>query len=426
MSRKKTERDAGPGPGGAAGQPDLFGGAGDAPAGISPRAADKAAPSGPAPLAFSFSKLSMYEECPLKFKFRYIDKLPEKPKPYFAFGNSVHAALEFFHDPSHKEAPPLEKLLAAFKDEWDAGDWRAKGYADPSRSDADYQAGLKMLTGYYRKHHAAFAPPFLVEYSTDVEVDGLLVRIIADKIEHAGGGELTLIDYKTGKDVKRSPDQLHMYQKICELDPALREKLAERYAVPVSAVRVKELRFYHVPTLKEYSFPRADDFAIGLFWERVLRAAEGVKDRRFPPRPGDFQCRFCDFRSSCPVHAEASARAPEGLESLAAEYEEARGRSEAARIKLVAALKAMPSGAVQAGPFSLALKNGPRWTFRDREAVISLLREHGCYDRACAPLLSKVAELVDDETLPEELRRSLRLLAEPGGAADVEVRRREE
>ncbi len=424
MSRKKTEPGADRGAGGGAGQPDLFGGSGAAPAEMSPPVSDKAAPAGPAPLAFSFSKLSMYEECPLKYKFRYIDRLPEKPKPYFAFGNSVHAALEFFHDPSHKEAPPLEKFLSAFREEWEEKDWRDKGYADPSRSDADYQAGLKMLTGYYRKHHAAFAPSFLVEYSTDVEVDGLMVRIIADKIEHAGGGGLVLIDYKTGRDVKRSPDQLYMYQKICELDPALREKLAQRYGLPASSVRVRELRFYHLPTLKEYSFARADDFAIGLFWERVLRAAAGVKDCKFPPRPGDFQCRFCDFRSSCPVHADASARAPDGLEGLAAEYEEARSRAEAVKIKLVAAMKALPPGAVQAGPFSIALRKGPRWTFKDREAVISLLREHGCYDRACAPLLSKVAELVDDETLPEELRRSLRLLAEPGGAADVDVRRR--
>ncbi len=409
MSRKKTDRDPGQ---------DLFGGA--------PAPAEKPAHSGPAALTFSFSKLSLYEECPLKYKFKYVDKLPEKPKPYFAFGNSVHAALEFFHDPSHKEAPPLDRLLAAFKEEWDAKDWRAKGYPDPSRSDADYQNGLKMLTGYYKKHHAAFAPPFLVEYSTDVAVDGLLVRIIADKIEHAGNGELVLIDYKTGRDVKRSPDQLHMYQKICELDPELREKLAERYGVPAASLKVRELRFYHVPSLKEYTFARADDFEIGLFWERVLRAADGVKEGRFPARPGDFQCRFCDFRSSCPVHAEASPRASEGLEALAAEYEAARGKAEAVKIKLVAALKAMPGGAAETGSFSLKLRKGPRWNFRDREAVKSLLRAHGCYDRACAPLLSRVADLLDDESLPEEARRALRELAEPSESFDVELKRRRE
>jgi hypothetical protein len=257
-----------------------------------------------------------------------------------------------------------------------------------------------------------------------VEVDGLLVRIIADKIVHAGGGELVLVDYKTGKDVKRSPDQLHMYQKICELDPRLREKLAERYGLPVSSLKVRELKFYHVPTLKEYSFARANDLDIGLFWERVLRAAQSVKEKNFPPRPGDFQCRFCDFRTSCPVHAGDGGGSRAGLEELALEYEDAKAKAESLKIKLVAALRASPAGAAEAGPFSLRLRHGPRWTFADREAVIARLREHGLYERASAPLLSKVAELVDDASLPEEVRRALRELAAQGESFDLEIVRK--
>jgi len=182
--------------------------------------------------------------------------------------------------------------------------------------------------------------------------------------------------------------------------------------------------FKAFPQYKDH--PGFLDFEIGLFWERVLRAADGVKEGRFPARPGDFQCRFCDFRSSCPVHAEASPRASEGLEALAAEYEAARGKAEAVKIKLVAALKAMPGGAAETGSFSLKLRKGPRWNFRDREAVKSLLRAHGCYDRACAPLLSRVADLLDDESLPEEARRALRELAEPSESFDVELKRRRE
>jgi len=90
-------------------------------------------------------------------------------------------------------------------------------------------SGVLMLRAYYEHNRARFAPPFLLEYSTDVEVDGLLVRIIADKIEYLGGGEVLITDYKTGKDVKREPSQLYMYQKITEMDPRLKEKIAEPY-----------------------------------------------------------------------------------------------------------------------------------------------------------------------------------------------------
>ena len=52
----------------------------------------------------SHSSTSMYLDCPQRFKFRYIDKIPEKPKSFFSFGKSVHAGLEFLFE---KLAGPL-------------------------------------------------------------------------------------------------------------------------------------------------------------------------------------------------------------------------------------------------------------------------------------------------------------------------------
>ncbi|WP_424244657.1 ATP-dependent helicase/DNAse subunit B [Elusimicrobium posterum] len=49
-------------------------------------------------LSFSYSKMSLYRECPQKFKFRYIHKIPESPKYYFAFGNAMHKALEYLYN----------------------------------------------------------------------------------------------------------------------------------------------------------------------------------------------------------------------------------------------------------------------------------------------------------------------------------------
>ena len=43
----------------------------------------------------SHSSISMYRTCPQRWKFRYIDKVPEKPRSQFSFGKSVHTALEF-------------------------------------------------------------------------------------------------------------------------------------------------------------------------------------------------------------------------------------------------------------------------------------------------------------------------------------------
>ena len=45
----------------------------------------------------SFSAVSLYQRCPLAFKFKYIDGLPEETvSSSLVFGGSVHSALELW------------------------------------------------------------------------------------------------------------------------------------------------------------------------------------------------------------------------------------------------------------------------------------------------------------------------------------------
>ncbi|OGR59512.1 MAG: hypothetical protein A2X34_06165 [Elusimicrobia bacterium GWC2_51_8] len=285
----------------------------------------------------------------------------------------------------------------------------------------------------------------MLEYSTDVEVDGLKVRIIADRIEYAGGGEVELIDYKTGKDVKRQPDQLYMYQKISELDPRLKEKIAERYGQKVSSVKIKQMLYYHVPTLKQYHFERAGDKEIGVFWDRVLGAAENIRGMKFEPNPGEFQCHFCDFKNLCPVHADSS-RPPASSAVLPAHQKKqpsALGgqtdggevpRGSAAKVealvdryghlkeemdKLNAQLDevARELGGMHTGEgkkelsgekYSLELSRGENWKFGDREAVIGVLNEFDLYQKALGLTLPKIVAMLSDPAVPEAAKNKLK------------------
>jgi len=132
--------------------------------------------------------------CHVRGASKVLDKIKEEPKYYFAFGNSIHHAMEFLYAVKAPPFPGIDELLEAFKKDWGLKSYLEKGYKDPLRADADYQKGLAMLRNYYSHHQGKFKLPFLLEYSTDVEVDGLLVRIIADKIEYQGKGEIVLVD----------------------------------------------------------------------------------------------------------------------------------------------------------------------------------------------------------------------------------------
>ena len=69
----------------------------------------------------SFSAVSLYQRCPLAFKFRYIDGLPEETvSSSLAFGGGVHAALElwFREQMCGNDAPDQDTLLSEFWDSW--------------------------------------------------------------------------------------------------------------------------------------------------------------------------------------------------------------------------------------------------------------------------------------------------------------------
>ncbi|OGR68768.1 MAG: hypothetical protein A2081_05110 [Elusimicrobia bacterium GWC2_61_19] len=390
-------------------------------------------PAKSGPLAFSYSKMSLYEECPLKYKFKYIDKIKEEPKFYFAFGNSIHTALEFLYSVKAPPFPSLEELLEAFRQDWNLKSYLEKGYRTPQRAEDDYQKGLVMLRAYYEHNRAAFKPPFLVEYSTDVEVDGLLVRTISDRIEHLGGGEIVIIDYKTGKDVKRQPSQLYMYQKISELDPRLKEKIAETYGQRVGAVRVRQLLYYHVPTLKEYTFERADDKEIGGFWERVLGVADSIKSIKFDPTPGEQACAWCDYKKLCPHffggHPQPAQRPPaaaENIEVLVDRYGRLKEKMDELQAQLAEVAenigRAAKDGGEYAGSsYSAKVKKNSKWEFRDREAVIAVLNQFDLYQKALSLTLTGITHVLESDALPEPARKKLLEQAVKKTGYDIKV-----
>ena len=69
----------------------------------------------------SYSAITLFQKCPLAFRFRYLDGLREKTtSSSLAVGRSVHAALEawFTARMQGDPEPDLDMLVSAFWDEW--------------------------------------------------------------------------------------------------------------------------------------------------------------------------------------------------------------------------------------------------------------------------------------------------------------------
>ena len=104
---------------------------------------------------WSHSRLSAYEDCPQRYEFAYVQKLPRIEEGVEAFlGSRVHDALEkLYKDLDHKKETSLEELLSYFEREW-GQNWSDKvKIVRKEYSQENYKRmGYQYLTDYYKRY----------------------------------------------------------------------------------------------------------------------------------------------------------------------------------------------------------------------------------------------------------------------------------
>ncbi len=397
-------------------------------------------------LSFSYSKMGMYKECPQKYKFRYVHMIPELPKYYFAFGSILHSVMEFVYDPARQFFPTLAEALAYFDNEWNKTTWEQKGYASVDKELAGYAEGRRQIEAYYAKNAATFTHPLSVEMRSTLEIDGLSLISILDRMDYLGNGQVKILDYKTGKTVQREPDQLYMYQKVVETSPVIKA-LVQQKDPSVKEVKVGQLAFYHLPSLTEMTFERAPDKEIFEFWQKVLAVADHIRAGQFAPTPGESQCRWCDYRNICPVFTGKEYAGPSGAAALAllkgqeplptpakaaspAEKPQDLSKTaqeilsekidrygslneELAQLKdeIIALMKAQQFTRHFGTQYKAEIHTKTATRFQDAEAVMALLRKYNLLAKTLVPTQSTIAALLADPTVPPEAKEALSKLA---------------
>ena len=152
--------------------------------------------------ALSPSRAADFKQCPLLYRFRAIDRLPEPPTAAQVRGSVVHAALERLYGlPAPQRGPqtarslviPAWEVLIAEEPEL------AQAFA-PEQRDQLLAEARDLLSGYYRLEDPTRFDPDCCEQRIEVELaDGTLLRGFVDRIDVAATGELRVVDYKTGK-----------------------------------------------------------------------------------------------------------------------------------------------------------------------------------------------------------------------------------
>jgi RecB family exonuclease len=156
-------------------------------------------------LLYSHTRLKTFELCPLQYKLKYLDSIPEPVENIEVFlGKRVHEVLEQLYRTLDPEKPPrLKELFAIYRAGWDE---RWNSNVRIVRGDAMriyFSYGEKCIQHFYN----TFVPfnqsaTLHLEHRLEFPLDDAGTRGIqgyADRISVRTDGVYEIHDYKTGR-----------------------------------------------------------------------------------------------------------------------------------------------------------------------------------------------------------------------------------
>jgi len=143
--------------------------------------------------------LNNYLECPWKYFYINLLRIPKALEKHQMYGIAVHAALHDFFKSLKEKKVGKKFLLNSFKRRLNLEPFTEREYKET------LEKGNKALSGYYDKYHKTWDANVLTEYKIDGVMSGNGIRLTGklDKIEFLDG-EVRVVDYKTGKPKTRN------------------------------------------------------------------------------------------------------------------------------------------------------------------------------------------------------------------------------
>lgn len=250
--------------------------------------------------SLSPSRASDFKTCPLLYRFRSIDRLPEPPSPAAVRGTLVHAVLERLFD-----LPATGRTLSAAEaligPEWQRlADSAPEIAAMFGGADCDgdelapwLESARPLVGAYFALEDPMRLEPAEREQLVEVLLpSGLRLRGFIDRLDVAPTGDIRVVDYKTGAAPREAFEGRALFQ-------------LKFYALVIWRTRgvvPRQLRLLYLRDADLLTYtPDAGELArfertLEALWAAIARATEAGDFRPSPSR----LCDWCHHQSRCP------------------------------------------------------------------------------------------------------------------------------
>lgn len=280
-------------------------------------------------MRISYSSYDTYRTCPLKYKYREIDRIPEPKSKEAVFGTLIHAVLKYVHTPSLLP-PTLDQALDYF-----SKGWNSAVYEDEMEERAAFTQGVEIISRYYDKNHIAdytivdLESRFSIEIGNDTTGRHTVSGII-DRIDKTTDG-YEIIDYKT---TRKMPSQDKVDNDV-QLSVYLKAFL-ERYPKEAENIDKITVSLYFLKHGVKLSSTRTKEQLVALE-SNFLDAIKSIEEAKFDPILSPL-CDWCGYQKICPLwkhkFAETRKLETEDVKQAISEYLELKGQMSAEKLRL--------------------------------------------------------------------------------------------
>lgn len=258
---------------------------------------------------FSFTQLAAFRSCPLQYKFAHVYRIPILGSFHKSFGQSIHLV---FHDilklhqdrgaakqVSLFDAGPVEPVSPGFRVTLDEAlqtyedRWIDEWYPNRIEHDKYKKEGRDAVRRMWNIWNENPPKVKSLEQPFDWRLGEHSIKGSVDRIDELPDGGYVIYDYKTGtpktsEDLeKKDKEQLWIYQM------AMKEK----------GLDIRKLAYIYVRSGEAAEVECLTDGKMEAFREDIEERMREILASRFPAKPSQFTCDFCDFRDICEYRA---------------------------------------------------------------------------------------------------------------------------
>jgi len=247
---------------------------------------------------YSHSRLSTFEQCRLKYKYRYIDKIkPEIEKTIESLlGSIVHEVLEYLYEEIKKEKiPSMDDILIIYINKWKEGYNEKIVIVKNNLSEKDYfNKGINFLVTYYTRHRPFDDNTLETEKRIDVNLD--------EEKNYKIIGYVDRISYN----IKNKEYEIHDYKTANSLPS--KEKIENDRQLALYSIAIKEIfgkeknvcLVWHYLAHDKKICSRRTNEQLEQLKKEIISLINKIESTKEFPSNKSILCNWCEYKSTCP------------------------------------------------------------------------------------------------------------------------------